>query len=103
MKNTSKTFDKHAAYALAVQSPKEDARFLRRVYRELRGKEARILREDFCGTFALCCEWVKANGDSSAFGLDIDPAPIEYGSCNYLSALTPVSFTHLTLPTILLV
>jgi len=80
-------FDKHAAYGLAVQSPIEDARFLRRVYRELTGKNPKTLREDFCGTFALCCEWVKHDAAAQAWGLDIDGDPISYGSEKYLAEL----------------
>lgn len=81
-------FDKHAAYALAVQSPQEDARFLRRVYQELSGKAPVTLREDFCGTFALCCAWVKLAAQNRAWGLDIDPDPLGYGACHYLPGLT---------------
>jgi SAM-dependent methyltransferase len=87
MSTPRKAFDKHAAYALAVQSPSEDARFLRRVYSELSGKTPKTLREDFCGTFALCCEWVKHDDSARAWGLDIDPDPIKYGAKNYLAQL----------------
>lgn len=87
MSTPRKAFDKHAAYALAVQSPSEDARFLRRVYRELSGKTPRTLREDFCGTFALCCEWVKHDETAQARGLDIDADPINYGTKKYLAEL----------------
>lgn len=88
--NTALTvsFDKHAAYALAVQSPKEDARFLRLVYRNINKSEPTILREDFCGTFALCCEWAKLDETKRAMGLDIDPDPLEYGMKCYLSKLS---------------
>jgi hypothetical protein len=87
MTKNPKTFDKHAAYALAVQSPTEDTRFLRHVYRELSGKTPKTLREDFCGTFALCCEWVKQDETAQAWGLDIDSDPINYGKETYLAAL----------------
>lgn len=81
-------FDKYAAYAQAVQSPVEDARFLRRVYRELTGNEPRTMREDFCGAFALCCEWAKLGKDKIAIGLDIDPEALSYGHTHYKSSLT---------------
>lgn len=84
----AKQFDKYRAYSEAVQSPSHDVRFLRRVYRELVGAEPSIMREDFCGTFALCCEWAKLGKDYRAIGLDIDPEPIEYGKSNYLSLLS---------------
>jgi SAM-dependent methyltransferase len=85
----SASFDKYEAYARSVQSPREDARFMRLVYRNLNKNEASIMREDFCGTFALCCEWVKLDESKRAIGLDIDPEPLAYGAANYLSELSP--------------
>ena len=82
------SFDKYAAYGQAVQYPQHEARFLRLLYRNLNKAEPTILREDFCGTFALCCEWVKLGAEKQAVGLDIDPEPIEYGKKNYLPKLT---------------
>jgi SAM-dependent methyltransferase len=84
-----KQFDKYRAYSEAVQSPDHDVRFLRRVYRELVGAEPIVMREDFCGTFALCCEWAKLGKETRAIGLDIDPEPIEYGKSHYLQRLSP--------------
>jgi SAM-dependent methyltransferase len=86
--SSSRSFDKYIAYAQSVQSPKEDARFLRLIYRNIRKKEPQVLREDFCGTFALCCEWAKLDGDKRAIGLDIDPEPLAYGTENYLPNLS---------------
>lgn len=80
-------FDKYALYKRAVQSPDADVEFLRRVYRESRKKDPVILREDFCGTFAVCCEWVKLNKKFKAVGVDLDPAPMEYGRQNYFVEL----------------
>jgi hypothetical protein len=84
----ARTFDKYAAYAQSVQSPQNDARFLRRAYRELRGVEPKVLREDFCAAFSLCCEWVKLGNTQRAIGIDIDPEPLQYGHAHYLSLLT---------------
>lgn len=86
-KGSERVFDKYALYKKAVQSPDTDVEFLRKVYRELRKKEPRTLREDFCGTFALSCEWVKLSRKFEAVGVDLDPEPIEYGRANYLSKL----------------
>ena len=86
--SSAKPFDKYAAYALSVQSPKEDARFLRRIYRDVNSSEPALMREDFCGAFALCCEWVKLDQGKRAIGLDIDPEALLYGSDHYLPLLT---------------
>src|SRR6185437_3225349 len=82
-------FDKYFYYRAAVQSPDADVEFLRDAYRELRGHRPTTLREDFCGTFSICCEWVKLHSQNHAFGLDLDPEPVEYGRKHYLPLLTP--------------
>jgi hypothetical protein len=83
------SFDKYLYYKNAVQSPETDVEFLRDTYKELRGKEPSVLREDFCGTFAICCEWVKLSSKARAFGIDLDQEPILYGLANYLTKLSP--------------
>ena len=87
-KKQEPVFDKYALYREAVQSPEGDVIFLRGAYKELKKAEPNSLREDFCGTFALSCEWVKLDNSKEAFGLDLDPEPLEYGQFNYLSKLT---------------
>ncbi|MES2856865.1 MAG: class I SAM-dependent methyltransferase, partial [Bdellovibrionota bacterium] len=80
-------FDKYWYYKKSVQSPDTDVEFLRSTYKEIRGKDPTTLREDFCGTFSICCEWVKLNPKFKAFGIDLDSEPIEYGYNNYLPHL----------------
>ncbi len=84
-----KDFDKYYYYHKSVQSPDIDVAFFNRVYKEVRGKEAQTLREDFCGTFSISCEWVKLNESKKAIGVDLDLEPIEYGKKNYLTQLSP--------------
>jgi SAM-dependent methyltransferase len=85
----SAVFDKYDYYRRSVQGPDNDVLFLRDTYKELRGKEPSTLREDFCGTFAICCEWVKLANKYKAIGIDLDPEPIGYGKENYLTQLLP--------------
>jgi len=80
-------FDKYSYYKKSVQSPEEDVQFLEKVYRELTKKNPQIMREDFCGTYALCCEWTRLNPDYKAVGVDIDEEPLEYGKRVNYSAL----------------
>lgn len=82
-------FDKYDLYRRAVQSPEDDVRFLREIYRKLKHREPKTLREDFCGTAAMSTEWVKLNKSHKAFGVDLDPEPVAYGEKHYLSALQP--------------
>lgn len=93
----SKEFDKYAYYTWAVQSPKYEAQFLRNTYRTHRKKLPKILREDFCGTFALCCEWVKLSPDHQAIGVDFDPEPLDYGRSNRLSKLKKAQASQISL------
>lgn len=53
--------------------------FLRQAYEELRGREPRVLREDFCGTFCIARAFVESGPERSAYGLDLDPEPLAYG------------------------
>lgn len=77
---TATTADRHELYQIAVQSPAEDIRFLARVYRESNpGREARHLREDFCGTALLAAAWVGSDARRTAEGFDIDPEPLAWG------------------------
>lgn len=64
--------DRFDCYELCVQGVRWVVPFLRAVH----GQEPRVLREDFCGTAALCRRWVAdlANEglDASATGTDLD-------------------------------
>ncbi|HVK62319.1 MAG TPA: class I SAM-dependent methyltransferase [Bdellovibrionales bacterium] len=88
-KKADTEFDKYLYYKKSVQSPETDVEFLRKTYKEIRGKDPTYLREDFCGTFSICCEWVKMGPKFKAYGIDLDSEPIEYGYNNYLPHLSP--------------
>lgn len=88
MASKSTAFDKYAVYTRAVQAPEYDAKFLRQVYRELVNSEPALFREDFCGTHALACEWVKLADSMHAVGIDIDPEPLMYGTEHHAALLT---------------
>jgi SAM-dependent methyltransferase len=81
-------FDKYAHYDASVQSAEWNVFFLDELYRDVRGRhEPQTLREDFCGTFANCCEWVRLGADRRAIAVDIDPEPLAYGCDHYWSRL----------------
>lgn len=82
-------FDKYDYYIQSVQQPDEDVKFFRDTYREIIGRTPHVLREDFCGTYSLCCEWAKLGAKFTAHGLDLDEEPIEYGTKHYYSKLKP--------------
>jgi hypothetical protein len=72
-------FDKYAYYLDSVQSPETDVEFFKKVFNDIRGRDAESFREDFCGTFALTQEWVKQNPGSVGYAIDLDPEPLAYG------------------------
>jgi hypothetical protein len=84
---TAATADKHELYQYSVQSPEEDAKFLRRVYKSIRRKPARHMREDFCGTALLSSEWVRKGREYTAEGFDICPDTIAWGMAHNFEPL----------------
>ncbi len=79
--------DKHALYQLSVQAPDFEVGFLQRVYRQIRGSKPLRLREDFCGTGLLACEWAKRVRGGEAVGLDLDAPTLDWGRRNNLEPL----------------
>jgi SAM-dependent methyltransferase len=71
--------DKYDLYQQSVQVPEADVAFFEKVHKNIFGRPAKHLREDFCGTAAVCCEWVRTGKDRTAYGVDLDPEPLEWG------------------------
>jgi SAM-dependent methyltransferase len=63
--------------------------FVDETFTNLRGRTARFLREDFCGTLNTSCEWVRRRKGNIAVGIDLDPTPLAWGRTHQLMALTP--------------
>lgn len=63
--------DRHVLYEAAVQGVAFDLAFFSRIFRRLRGRPLRLLREDFCGTAAISCAWVRRNPLNRAWGVDL--------------------------------
>jgi hypothetical protein len=81
--------DRHRLYELSVQCPEAEVDFIDARYRQLRGRSARLLREDFCGTASACCEWVRRRKTNRAIGVDIDRDVLDWGRAHNLAALSP--------------
>lgn len=88
---SARTADRHTLYQLAVQNVESEIDFVDRVYTRLRGRRARRLREDFCGTCASSCEWARRRAENSAVGLDLDRATLDWGREHNLSKLKPAA------------
>ncbi|MEM7706935.1 MAG: class I SAM-dependent methyltransferase [Pseudomonadota bacterium] len=73
------TTDRHVLYQQAVQDVESEIDFVEDTFRELRGRPARSLREDFCGTANTATEWVKRSGKNTALAVDLDTEVLAWG------------------------
>lgn len=85
----ARTADRYTLYTEAVQSPDSEVDFFRRIYRRHNGRAPLVMREDFCGTAAICCDWVRRGARNRSIGVDLDPEPLAWGRERYLQKLTP--------------
>lgn len=81
--------DKYDCYQESVQEPEAEIGVIERVFRRQRGRPARSLREDFCGTALLACTWVRRHRQRRAFGIDLDPECLDWGRRHNVAALSP--------------
>jgi SAM-dependent methyltransferase len=89
--------DRHRLYERSVQCPEAEVDFIDRNYRLLRGRSARALREDFCGTAAVSCEWVGRRKTNRAIGVDLDRSVLDWGRTNNLARLPQHQIERVTL------
>ena len=80
--------DKFDLYQQSVQHPDHEVEFFEKVYRETFQSKPYVLREDFCGTFAVCCEWVKSNRKRSAIAVDLCGETLDWGRQHNLAQLS---------------
>jgi hypothetical protein len=79
--------DPHELYEASVQSVSHEVEFLDAAFVELVGRKPLTLREDFCGTAAAACEWVRSHRDRSAVAVDIDPKVLAWGRDHHVASL----------------
>lgn len=86
---TARKADRYVLYTDSVQSTDAEIAFFRRVYRAENGRPPLVLREDFCGTAAISCDWVRRGPANRAIGVDLDDEPLRWGREHYLAQLRP--------------
>lgn len=94
---TARTADKHRLYEWSVQCTEAEINFVDHAFRKLRGVYPVRLREDFCGTAATSCEWVRRRKGNIGVGIDLDAPTLAWAHANNLSELTPEQRSRLTL------
>ncbi|MBT2988810.1 MAG: class I SAM-dependent methyltransferase [Candidatus Thiodiazotropha sp. (ex Ctena orbiculata)] len=83
----AKLADRHHLYELSVQCSEAEIDFVDDTYKKIHGRRAKKLREDFCGTANVCCEWVRRRKSNQATGVDLDAEVLDWGRENQLSKL----------------
>lgn len=81
--------DKFRCYQKSVQCPEHEIDFFLQAYRELNGGQPLLLREDFCGTFAVSCHWVQADKRRTAIAVDLCQETLDWGRERNLAKLSP--------------
>lgn len=89
--------DKFDCYLNSVQSPDNEVEFFEQAFRDAYGRRPYTLREDFCGTFAICCEWVKSKKKRIAVGVDLCAETLQWGRDHHLSKLTKQQRSRISL------
>lgn len=78
---------KYDYYERSVQNPEGEVAFMHEEYKRFYGRAPIIFREDFCGTGAMSCNWVKQGKTAEAYGVDLDPEPLKMGKVRHFSKL----------------
>ncbi|MEJ2307741.1 MAG: class I SAM-dependent methyltransferase [Gammaproteobacteria bacterium] len=91
------TLHKHQLYEYSVQCPEAEVEFIENTFKRFRKRSARLLREDFCGTAAVCCEWVSRHPRNRAIGVDLDQDVLEWGTEHHLARLGKAQQRRVTL------
>jgi len=79
--------DRHRLYERAVQEPEADVDFAIEVFEAELGRRPHVLREDFCGTAAVCRDWVRAHPRNIAWGVDLDRSTLDWGQRHNIDPL----------------
>ena len=80
--------EKYRLYEASVQNPEADINFINKVYKKTFKRKPITIREDFCGTGTMACEWVKQSSEHLAYGIDLDIEPISYGLDHHYIPMT---------------
>jgi len=96
-KGTKIPFNKYALYQRAVQEPEADIEFMDEIFVARFKRPPRTLREDFCAAASLSCEWVRHNDANRAWGIDLDPEPLQWGRDNNVAKLSAEQADRITL------
>lgn len=81
------TADIHRLYELSVQNAEAEIDFVDKTFRRLSKRKPQLIREDFCGTANVCCEWVQRRKHNYAIGVDLDESVLEWSRQHRIGSL----------------
>lgn len=96
-KSRAERADKHKLYEKAVQDVESEIDFVTKTWNSRRKRPLTRLREDFAGTTAAACEFVRRSPKNRAWAVDIDPEVLAWGMEHRVSRLTPDGQTRIEL------
>lgn len=88
--------DKHELYLASVQDAEHEVDFFNRAFKREYKRLPALLREDFCGTAAVCYEWVKDHPDREAIGVDLHAPTINWGRKHLTAELSEEDLDRVT-------
>jgi len=88
-KTMAELADRHALYQESVQNSEFELDFIDDTFKELTGRTASSMREDFCGTAISSVEWVERRDTNTAVGVDFDAEVLGWGEKHNASRLKP--------------
>jgi SAM-dependent methyltransferase len=88
-KTLAERADRHLLYEKSVQDVAGEYKFVNKTFHKLRERRALHMREDFCGTAGMCCEWARRRKQNTAIGVDIDPGVLDWARKHNLERLKP--------------
>ena len=91
LKGLAAKADKYDCYQQSVQEPELEVEMFVRVFHEAYGRRPQTLREDFCGTFMVSCEWARSHSGRRAWAVDLCKEALQWGRENNLSKLKPAA------------
>ncbi len=88
---------KHILYEASVQGTEIDLELINRIYQAEHGQKPLTLREDFCGTALLACDWVEQSTQHRAYGLDLHAPTLNWAKKHRLRSLAAEDRERVTL------
>lgn len=89
--------DRHRLYEKSVQDTEAEFEYIDEAFKNLSGRTASVLREDFCGTANMCAEWVSRRKSNRAVGVDLDAEVLDWGREHNLAKLSESAKKRVTL------